>query len=74
MIIISSGLDLADPDNFRSMQWKVPSADVVADMKNADDQPALHGPVTFVLVPVAGTQPQLGQAQKATSRRSGPPC
>jgi outer membrane protein OmpA-like peptidoglycan-associated protein len=63
--IISSGIDLADPDNFRSLQWKVPAGDVVADMKRAGDQPALHGPVTFVLVPVAGSQPQLGQAQKS---------
>ena len=63
--IISSGIDLADPDDFRSLQWKVPPGDVVADVKNSGDQPALHGPVTFVLVPVAGSQPQLGQAQKS---------
>ncbi len=63
--IISSGIDLADPDNFRSLQWKVPPGDVVADVKSSGDQPALHGPVTFVLVPVAGSQPQLGQAQKS---------
>jgi hypothetical protein len=63
--IISSGIDLADPDDFRSLQWKVPPGDVVADVKRAGDQPALHGPVTFVLVPVAGSQPQLGQAQKS---------
>lgn len=63
--IISSGIDLADPDNFRSLQWKVPPGDVVSDVKNAGDQPALHGPVTFVLVPAAGSQPQLGQAQKS---------
>jgi hypothetical protein len=63
--IISSGIDLADPDDFRSLQWKVPPGDVVADVKRAGDQPALHGPVTFVLIPVAGSQPQLGQAQKS---------
>jgi hypothetical protein len=63
--IISSGIDLADPDDFRSLQWKVPPGEVVADVKRAGDQPALHGPVTFVLVPVAGSQPQLGQAQKS---------
>ena len=33
-------------------------------MKKANALPALHGPVTFVLVPTAGPQPQLGQAQK----------
>jgi hypothetical protein len=63
--IISSGIDLANPDDFRSLQWKVSPGDVVADVKRTGDQPALHGPVTFVLVPVAGSQPQLGQAQKS---------
>lgn len=62
--IISSGLDLANPDNFRSLQWSVPPGELVAEMKRADDLPALHGPVTFVLVPTAGPQPQLRQAQK----------
>jgi hypothetical protein len=62
--IISSGLDLANPDNFRSLNWSVPSAEVVAEVKRADALPALHGPVTFVLVPTAGPQRQLGQAQK----------
>ena len=60
--IISSGIDLADPDDFRSLQWKVPPGDVVADVRNSGDQPALHGPVTFVLIPVAG----------AASARAGP--
>jgi hypothetical protein len=36
----------------------------VATVKKAGALPALHGPVTFVLVPTAGPQPQLGQAQK----------
>ena len=62
--IISSGLDLANPDNFRLLNWSVPPAEVVADVKKAGALPALHGPVTFVLVPTAGPQPQLGQAQK----------
>jgi hypothetical protein len=62
--IISSGIDLADPDDFRSLRWTVPPQAVVADVKNAGALPALHGPVTFVIVPTAGPQPQLGQAQK----------
>ena len=62
--IVSSGLDLANPDNFRSLNWSVPPAVLVADVKKAGDLPALHGPVTFVLVPTAGPQPQLGQRQK----------
>ena len=33
-------------------------------MKKAGALPALHSPVTFVLVPTAGPQLQLGQAQK----------
>ena len=62
--IISSGLDLANPDNFRSLGWSVPPEEVAANVKRAGDLPALHGPVTFVIVPTAGQQPQLGQAQK----------
>jgi hypothetical protein len=62
--IISSGLDLANPDNFRILSWKVPPTAVVADVKKAGALPALRGPVTFVLVPAAGPQQQLGQAQK----------
>jgi hypothetical protein len=62
--IISSGIDLADPDNFRSLKWDVPPEEVVANAKKAGALPALHGPVNFVLVPTAGPQPQLGQAQK----------
>ena len=62
--IISSGLDLANPDNFRALSWLVPPAVVVTEVKKAGALPALHGPVTFVLVPTADPQPQLGQAQK----------
>ncbi len=62
--IFSSGLDLADPDDFRALKWSVPPGEVVAEVKRAGDLPALHGPVTFVVVPTAGPQPQLGQAQK----------
>ena len=64
VIIVSSGLDLANPDNFRKLDWSVPASVVVADVRNAGDLPALHGPVTFVLVPTTGVQQQLGQDQK----------
>jgi hypothetical protein len=61
--IISTGLDVANPDNFRSLYWSDTAAtELVAEVKNADAQPALHGRVTFVTVPTAGPQPQLGQA------------
>ena len=63
MTIISSGLDLANPDNFRTLNWVVPPAVVVADVKKAEALPPLHSPVTFVLVPTAGPQQQLGQAR-----------
>jgi hypothetical protein len=62
--IISSGLDLANPDNFRILSWSVPPAVLVAEVKKAGALPALRGPVTFVLVPTVGRQQQLGQAQK----------
>lgn len=63
--IISSGIDLANPDNFRSLQWSVPPGQLVAELKKASALPALHGPVTFVIVPTARPQPQLGQTQKS---------
>ena len=62
--IISSGIDLANPDDFRYLRWTVHPEEVVAEVKKAGALPALHGPVTFVLVPTASPQPQLGQAQK----------
>jgi hypothetical protein len=65
VIIVSSGLDLSNPDDFRSLRWSVPAANVVAQVRKSGDMPALHGsPVTFVLVPTAGSQPQLGQGQE----------
>jgi len=67
--IISSGLDLANPDNFRALSWSVPPATVVADVQKAGALPVLHGPVTFVLVPTAGAQPQLEQTQKKYIRQ-----
>ena len=63
--IVSSGIDLTNPDDFRSLNWSVPVAQVVAQVTQAGYLPVLHGPVTFVLVPTAGSQPQLGQEQKA---------
>jgi hypothetical protein len=62
--IISSGIDLTDPDDFRSLKWSVPPGQVVAAVRKAGALPAMHGPVTFVVVPTAGRQPQLEQAQK----------
>lgn len=62
--IVSSGLDLASPDNFRDLNWSVPTQDVVANVKKAGAEASLHGPVTFVVVPTTGAQAQLGQAQK----------
>ena len=74
MIIVSSGLDLSNPDNFRSMQWSVPAAEIVAEVKSSDDLPALHGPVIFVLVPTAGGQPRSGSSRRPTSRAYGQLC
>ena len=62
--IISSGLDLANPDNFRDLRWSVPAEEVVANVRKAGALPAVHDPVTFVIVPTAGPQPQLGHFQK----------
>lgn len=63
--IISTGLDVVNPDNFRSLNWSAAAATkLLAVVKNADALPALHGRVTFVSVPTAGPQPQLAQAQE----------
>lgn len=62
--IISSGIDLTNPDDFRSLRWSVPPAQVVAAVRASGDLPALHAPVTFVIVPTTGQQPQLEQSQK----------
>ncbi len=66
--IISSGIDLTNPDNFRTLKWTVPPRELVARLKRSGALPTLHGPVTFVLVPTTGLQPQLGQAQKTYLR------
>jgi hypothetical protein len=65
--LISSGIDLASPDDFRALKWSVPPEEVVARVKKSGALPTLHSPVTFVVVPTAGLQTQLGQAQRAGS-------
>jgi hypothetical protein len=63
--IVSTGLDVANPDNFRALKWSDAAAtELLAVVKGADALPALRGRVTFVTVPTAGPQPQLGQAQQ----------
>lgn len=64
VIIVSTGIDLAAPVDFRSLRWSVPAKDIVARVEKAGVQPALRGPVTFITVPTSGAQPQLGQAEK----------
>ena len=64
VIIISTGIDLANPDDFRSLKWSVSPKALVAVVKRAGALPTLHSSVTFVIVPTAGPQPQLGRAQK----------
>jgi hypothetical protein len=63
--IISSGLDLASPLDFRTLNWSVRPQEIVAYVKKAGEQPNLHGAaVTFVAVPAAGAQEQLREMQK----------
>jgi hypothetical protein len=63
--IVSSGLDLSAPVDFRSLNWNVDPARVVAAVKQAGELPDLAGaPVTFVVVPSTGAQDQLRQAQR----------
>lgn len=63
-IVVSTGIDLAAPVDFRNLGWSVPASEIVDLVKKAGVQPALHGPVTFITVPTTGAQPQLGQAEK----------
>ena len=72
--IISSGIDLANPDDFRSLKWSVPPEEVVAGVKQSDALPNLHGPVTFVIVPTAARSSNSVRPRRTTSRLSGPPC
>ncbi|MGH3803774.1 MAG: hypothetical protein ACRDTD_27310, partial [Pseudonocardiaceae bacterium] len=63
--IISPGLDLANPVDFRALEWTVPPQEVVANVRKAGELPNLHAAaVTFVVVPPAGAQAQLREAQK----------
>jgi hypothetical protein len=63
--IISSGLDLVAPVDFRALNWTVPSKEIVTNVKEAGELPNLHeAEVTFVVAPTAGTQDQLREAQK----------
>jgi hypothetical protein len=62
--IVSSGLDLSAPTDFRKLAWRIPAEQVVAGIKKAGALAALRGQVLFVVVPTAGVQSQLGQAQK----------
>lgn len=64
VVLVSSGLDLSDPVDFRALDWAVSDEQLVDSLQEAKVQPALGGPVTFVVVPSGGAQPQLGQAQK----------
>jgi hypothetical protein len=69
-VIVSSGIDLASPDDYRQLKWSVPAQDVVASVKKAGAEAALHGPVTFVMVPTTGAQAQLGEAQREYRERT----
>jgi hypothetical protein len=63
--IVSSGLDLASPVDFRKLNWIVPPHQVVDSVRQAGELPDLHrAPVRFVLVPPAAGQEQLRAAQK----------
>ena len=57
--IISSGLDLEDPLSFPKLNWSTPPQQVVDNIKTAGELPQLHGPVTFIVTPTAGSQEQL---------------
>ncbi len=64
VFIFSSGLDTADPIDFRKLAFDVAPATLVQDLKAADELPALRGAViTFVVLPESGPQPALRRPQ-----------
>jgi outer membrane protein OmpA-like peptidoglycan-associated protein len=65
LYIISSGLDLTNPIDTRSLAFDVPPSQVVDRVKAAGEVPDLNGAhVTYVMVPSTGAQDQLRRPQK----------
>ena len=63
--ITSSGIDTADPLDFRDLAWDTAPARVVSELRESGELPRLPGArVLFLLLPLAGEQPQLRLAQQ----------
>jgi outer membrane protein OmpA-like peptidoglycan-associated protein len=63
--VISSGLDLDDPVDFRKLGFDVPPAQLVEKLTAARQLPNLEGAeVEFILTPSTGQQEQLRQKEK----------
>lgn len=63
--IVSGGLDLTDPADFRKLAFDVPASQVAIQVTASGEVPELaNSPVTFVLVPPAGDQEQLRRPQR----------
>jgi hypothetical protein len=66
LYIISSGLDLTNPINTRSLAFDVPPSQVIDRVKAAGEVPDLKGTeVTYVFVPSTGAQVQLRAPQRS---------
>lgn len=65
LIIVSPGLDLADPLNFEALGWDVPVEDILASLDGELPDLSAVTTVTFVVPPVAGAQHQLREPQRA---------
>lgn len=63
--VLSSGLDLAAPDDFRELAFSVSPDELVDQLRSSGELPDLSGAaVTFVLIPTTGDQEQLRRAQR----------
>ena len=63
--VVSSGLDLRAPDDFRVLAWRTDPDRVVDAAASSGVVPRFRSVVRFYRVPVAGDQPQLGNVEKS---------
>jgi len=66
VILVSSLIDLSSPADFRTLNWSTDPSEVVAIADGAIAD--IEAPVTFVVVPTGGDQPQLGAEDKSYAK------
>lgn len=66
VILVSSLIDLSSPADFRTLNWNTDPDEIVAISGDAIGD--IGAPVTFVIVPTGGDQPQLGAEDKSYAK------